>query len=64
MTEAETKAATKALARDLVEERRLRGLSNEQLVTEILDFKSYDDADLHIEQMCSRLWPEWTNERS
>lgn len=51
--------AKEALLREIGEWHRLCGLSNEQLVRECLGYSSFDDADLHVEEMMSRLWPEW-----
>jgi hypothetical protein len=61
------KEATKNLAAAIVEQRRLRALSNEELCREYLKIEDGDD-ELHVNEMMNRLWPEWakrvSNERN
>lgn len=47
----------KRMDRDVAEQVRLRALSNEALVRECLSSPSYDDADLHVEELMTRVWP-------
>lgn len=47
------------IADSIEEMNRLRGLSNQDLVTEYLKLTSDQDDELHGNEMCSRLWPEW-----
>ena len=42
----------------LKEKRRLRTLSNEDLVREYLKLEAVD-AEILVEEMCSRLWVDW-----
>lgn len=46
----------------IAEGERLRLLSNEDLVREYLKLTSDQDDELHTNEMCSRLWPEWHQE--
>ena len=42
----------------LKEKRRLRTLTNEDLVKEYLKLEEVD-AEIHVEEIISRLWPDW-----
>lgn len=48
--------------RDILERQRLRDLSDEALVRECLSSPSYDDADLHVEELMTRVWPGWKDQ--
>lgn len=50
--------AIERLGLAIVEQRRLRGLSNEDLCREYLSIEDGED-DLHVEEMMTRLWPSW-----
>lgn len=63
MTPAEEETI-KSESETLLEKVRLRTLSDKDLVREIRSFKSYDDCDLHVEEMMNRLWEGWTAEQS
>lgn len=52
----------KRLDHDILERQRLRALSNEDLVRECLSYPSYDDADLHVEELMTRVWPGWKDQ--
>jgi hypothetical protein len=43
-----------------IEADRLKSLSNEDLVKEYL---ISEDAELITNEMCTRLWPEWVNQK-
>lgn len=44
---------------DIEESRRLRKLSDEDLVREYLRLTGDQDDELHTNEMCNRLWPQW-----
>lgn len=48
-----------AIAESCQEMTRLRSLSNEDLCREYLKLNSDQDDELHVNEMISRLWPEW-----
>lgn len=47
------------IADSIEEMKRLRTLSNEDLIKEYLRLTGDQDDELHTNEMCSRLWPEW-----
>ena len=51
-----------AIDEALKEMDRLRRLSNQDLVVEYLRLTGEQDSELHVNEMCSRLWPEWDTE--
>jgi len=48
----------KILQSTLREKRRLRSLSNEDLIREYLKLEEVD-TEIHVEEMMTRLWPDW-----
>lgn len=48
-----------ALHRDMMERGRVQGLTNEQLVNEILARMPFTELDALLEEACTRLDPEW-----
>lgn len=62
---AEDRRLCEALERDLKEMDRVKLLTNEQLVEEILDKLPFTDMDCLFEEACTRLDPDWsTREKS
>lgn len=53
----------KNLSESHIEMQRLRDLSNEELVKEHLAIGSDGDDELHTEEMYSRLWADWVNQK-
>lgn len=49
----------KRLSAACAETGRLQKLSNEELVREYLKLTSDQDDELHVDEMCSRLFPDW-----
>lgn len=44
---------------DIHEKQRLKTLSHEDLVREHGELQTDDDDELYVEEMWTRLWPEW-----
>lgn len=48
----------KSILHEIDEGKRLKKLSNEDLIREYLKLGDQDD-ELHVNEMMNRLWPEW-----
>ena len=54
--------AVQELSAALLEEDRLRSLSNEELVKEALKVTQLGDDELVVNEMFNRLWPGWSEQ--